>query len=215
MSSIHSLAYLLLVCLQLFEVLEANSASQITASCLYMALLAWVNLENSTAGHAAVQRHASLAADWEAKQQLAAFQGALGLVQEQAGAAAAVLLAQHVCMLAVAAQMPNSAKQVHDLVCAMLLQLQTRGAFQVSCTTALRYSAGLQKAQLLCCTVHCISFHCTECFVPGIHLSSKQPSPELKFTAYALHLVSSNLHVLTQCLGHCNGLKDFEFPEAL
>ena len=170
--------------------MEANSVSQITADCLYMALLAWVELECPTAGHAAVQRHASLAADWEPKQQLAAFQRALGLVQQQA--VNSVQLAQHVCMLAVAGQMPDSAKQVHDLVCAMLLQHQTRGAFQVSCAMAFGYSAELQNAQLLCCTVHCISFR-IEHFVPCIHLSSKQPSPELKLTSYVLHPVSSSI----------------------
>ena len=175
-----------------------------------MALLAWVNLESPTAGHAAVQRHAYLADDWDAKQQLAAFEGALGLVQQHAGASAAVLLAQHVCTLAVAAQMPNSAKQVHDLVCAVLLQHQTRDAFQVSCATALSYSAELQNTQLLCCSVRCISFHGTECFVPCIHLSSKQPSPEITLASYVLHPVLYTLQLMTQCLVHCNGLERSE-----
>ena len=118
--------------LQLFGLLEAQPTERIQPDYLHIALLAWLQLEDITAAHAAMQRHRALTNAWTAQQQRFTFESALHTAGKLACSDAALHLAQQIWMIAVSNNLPDKELQLQSLVSVLLSKSQLPEAHRVS-----------------------------------------------------------------------------------
>ena len=125
------------VCVQLFLLLEAEVEYHVSSDELMLAVLSWLKLRQPAAAHAAWQRHAQLTAQLTAAQQQAAFRAALAgpaatQGQKQRLGGAVVALATDCCLLGARLGMPESSKQLQQLVSLLLEAGSHHKAYTVS-----------------------------------------------------------------------------------
>ena len=112
--------------------LEAQCPELIQGDHVYMACLAWGQLDNTASALDGVRRHEPLTAAWTAEQQQLVFQSMLSALKRKSSDLSAVQVTQHVRMIAVSNNLSDRQLQLHDYVIALLSKGRLPMAHEVS-----------------------------------------------------------------------------------